>query len=326
MAIPRVGHEVIVTFLEGDPDRPLTGRVFNSASPVPYPLPTNKTRTVFKSMTTPGIEGEPRGFNALRVEDKKGQEEIYVHAEKDVNVYVKNDWKEHVLHDQHCTIDNFFYSLVKGEDQQFGQEKGLPLTFLPPRPQEKTQIGQKVISADLFAPLTGLFRGLCYDGPAKCRQIVRLSCGYLIPVHDNFLIYPRSARVDQVILDAGRGCAGEAFHDPRRDRNPSAVADMGDYFPGSVHFAGELQDLGVTSELVGGEPAGNDQQVEVLGLLVRDGGSGCEGITVFACVDDSRLRPGDDHFGAFFDQAVVGVDKLHVFKDVIHKHQDFLAF
>jgi type VI secretion system secreted protein VgrG len=119
MAIPRIGHEVIVTFLEGDPDRPLiTGRVFNSASPVPYPLPEHKTRTVFKSMTTPGIEGEMRGFNELRIEDKKGQEEIYVHAEKDVNVYVKNDWKEHVLNDQHRTIDNFSYSLVKGEDQQ----------------------------------------------------------------------------------------------------------------------------------------------------------------------------------------------------------------
>ena len=59
-----------------------------------------------------------RGFNELRIEDKKGQEEIYAHAEKDVNVYVKNDWKEHILHDQHRTIDNFSYSLIKGEDQQ----------------------------------------------------------------------------------------------------------------------------------------------------------------------------------------------------------------
>jgi type VI secretion system secreted protein VgrG len=119
MAIPRIGQEVLVTFLEGDPDRPvITGRVFNSANPVPYPLPANKTRTVFKSMTTPGIEGKSRGFNELRIEDKKGQEEIYAHAEKDVNVYVKNDWKEHILHDQHRTIDNFSYSLIKGEDQQ----------------------------------------------------------------------------------------------------------------------------------------------------------------------------------------------------------------
>jgi len=115
MAIPRIGHEVIVSFLEGDPDRPvITGRVFNAASPVPYPLPEHKTRTVFKSLSTPG----GGGFNELRVEDRKGQEEIYAHAEKDVNVYVKNDWKEHILHDQHRTVDNFSYSVVKGEDQQ----------------------------------------------------------------------------------------------------------------------------------------------------------------------------------------------------------------
>jgi len=119
MAIPRIGQEVLVTFLEGEPDRPvITGRVFTSRNPVPYPLPANKTRTVFKSMSTPGIEGEKRGFNELRIEDKKGQEEIYAHAEKDVNVYVKNDWKEHILHDQHRTIDNFSYSIVKGEDHQ----------------------------------------------------------------------------------------------------------------------------------------------------------------------------------------------------------------
>ena len=115
MAIPRIGHEVVVSFLEGDPDRPIvTGRVFNSANPVPYFLPEHKTRTVFKSLSSPGGEG----FNELRVEDRKGQEEIFVHAEKDVNVHVKHDWKEHVLRDQHRTIDHFSYSLVKGEDQQ----------------------------------------------------------------------------------------------------------------------------------------------------------------------------------------------------------------
>lgn len=81
MAIPRFGQEVLVTFLEGAPDRPvITGRVFNSRNPVPYPLPEHKTRTVFKSMSTPGREGELRGFNELRIEDKKGREEIYAHA------------------------------------------------------------------------------------------------------------------------------------------------------------------------------------------------------------------------------------------------------
>ncbi|HCU68632.1 MAG TPA: hypothetical protein DGF30_05285, partial [Desulfomicrobium sp.] len=81
MAIPRLGQDVLVTFLEGAPDRPvITGRVFNSRNPVQYPLPEHKTRTVFKSMSTPGREGELRGFNELRIEDKKGREEICAHA------------------------------------------------------------------------------------------------------------------------------------------------------------------------------------------------------------------------------------------------------
>ena len=118
IAIPRIGHEVIVSFLEGDPDRPLvTGRVYHDINMPPYQLPENKTRTVFKSMSTPGGENEQRGFNELRIEDKKGEEEVYFHAEKDVNVYVKNDWKEHILHDKHRTVDNFRFTHIKGEEQ-----------------------------------------------------------------------------------------------------------------------------------------------------------------------------------------------------------------
>ena len=119
MAIPRIGHEVVVSFLEGDPDRPLiTGRVYHELNMPPYELPAHKTRTVFKSMSTPGAEGEARGFNEFRVEDKKGREEIYVHAEKDVNAHVKNDWKEHILHDRHRTVDNFTYALTRGETHE----------------------------------------------------------------------------------------------------------------------------------------------------------------------------------------------------------------
>ena len=115
MAIPRVGQEVIVSFLEGDPDRPLiTGRVYNGALMPPYELPAHKTRTVFKSLSSPG----GGGFNELRIEDKKGEEEIYVHAEKDLNARIKNDWKEQILNDQHRTVEKFSYSHIKGEDHQ----------------------------------------------------------------------------------------------------------------------------------------------------------------------------------------------------------------
>ncbi|GAB6112282.1 type VI secretion system Vgr family protein [Desulfomicrobium salsuginis] len=144
MAIPRIGQEVVVSFLEGDPDRPMvTGRVYNSANPVPYVLPEHKTRTVFKSLSSPG----GGGFNELRVEDRKGQEEIYVHAEKDVNVHVKNDWKEHILRDRHRTIDHFSYSLVKGEDQQTVQQDRkvelLSDEHLTVRGSSHTRIGEK---------------------------------------------------------------------------------------------------------------------------------------------------------------------------------------
>ena len=118
MAIPRIGQEVIVSFLEGDPDRPIiTGRLYNAGAMPPYELPEHKTRTVFKSMSTPGGEG-PRGFNELRIEDKAGEEEMYVHAEKDVNIHVKNDWKEHILRDKHLSVDRHGYVRTEGETHE----------------------------------------------------------------------------------------------------------------------------------------------------------------------------------------------------------------
>lgn len=83
--IPRVGQEVVVSFLEGNPDRPLiTGCVYNAQQQVPYTLPDNQTRSTLKSHS---IEGGS-GFNELRFEDKAGSEEIFVHAQKDMNVSV----------------------------------------------------------------------------------------------------------------------------------------------------------------------------------------------------------------------------------------------
>ena len=151
MAIPRIGHEVVVSFLEGDPDRPLiTGRVYHELNMPPYELPAHKTRTVFKSMSTPGKENEARGFNEFRVEDKKGQEEIYVHAEKDVNAHVKNDWKEHILHDRHRTVDNFTYTLTKGETHE---------TLKQPRKTELFANDNRTVHADSHTKVDGKWLG-----------------------------------------------------------------------------------------------------------------------------------------------------------------------
>lgn len=89
MHIPRIGQEVIVDFLEGDPDSPIiTGRVYNGESLVPYELPTNQTQSGLKSRSTKS--GVDANFNELRFEDKKGAEEVYFHAEKDFNRVVEN--------------------------------------------------------------------------------------------------------------------------------------------------------------------------------------------------------------------------------------------
>jgi len=90
MHIPRIGQEVIVDFLEGDPDQPIiTGRVYNGESKVPYALPTNQTQSGLKSHSTK--EGADANFNELRFEDKKDSEEIYFHAEKDFQRIVENN-------------------------------------------------------------------------------------------------------------------------------------------------------------------------------------------------------------------------------------------
>jgi type VI secretion system secreted protein VgrG len=86
--LPRIGQEVVVSFLEGDPDRPLiTGSVYNAEQTVPYTLPTDQTKSTIKSNTSKG----GAGFNEMRFEDKKDSEEIFVQAQKDMNVIVNNN-------------------------------------------------------------------------------------------------------------------------------------------------------------------------------------------------------------------------------------------
>lgn len=88
--IPRVGHEVVVEFLDGDPDRPLiTGSVYNGENRPPFPLPAEKTRSGVRTSSTK--DGGNEDFNELRFEDRKGAEEVYFHAQKDFKRVVEND-------------------------------------------------------------------------------------------------------------------------------------------------------------------------------------------------------------------------------------------
>lgn len=114
LILPRLGHEVLVDFLGGDPDRPVVvGRVFNQNHMPIYPLPDNKTKALWrtKSVGPPGSypqtksldTKEPRA-NEIRFEDKGGEEELFIHAERDMNTRVRFDETHHVGHNQTLMI------------------------------------------------------------------------------------------------------------------------------------------------------------------------------------------------------------------------------
>ena len=90
MQIPRIGQEVIVSFLGGDPDSPIiTGRVYNGEQKVPYDLPANATQSGMKSRSSK--DGSSANFNEIRMEDKRGEEQLYMHAERNMDTVVKQD-------------------------------------------------------------------------------------------------------------------------------------------------------------------------------------------------------------------------------------------
>jgi len=110
--IPRIGQEVIVDFLEGDPDRPLvTGRVYNAECMPPYALPENATMSTLKSLSSKG----GGGFNEIRMEDKKGNEQLFIHAEKNQDVRVKNDTFEWIGNERHLIVKTDQLEQVDGD-------------------------------------------------------------------------------------------------------------------------------------------------------------------------------------------------------------------
>jgi type VI secretion system secreted protein VgrG len=115
IAIPRVGMEVLVSFLEGDPDQPLvTGCLYHKEHPVPYELPANKTRTLFKTLSSPGGDG----FNELRIEDRKDAEQIYIHAQRDWEQHIQHDQTVHVGHERHDRVIANSHTELKAEEHR----------------------------------------------------------------------------------------------------------------------------------------------------------------------------------------------------------------
>lgn len=115
ICIPRMGQEVIVGFLEGDPDQPIIiGRVYNADQMPPYDLPGNMTQSGIKTRSTQGASTD--NFNEIRFEDKIGSEQLFIHAEKNQDIEVENDETHWVGHDRTKTIDNDETSLI-GNDR-----------------------------------------------------------------------------------------------------------------------------------------------------------------------------------------------------------------
>ncbi|TIQ79227.1 type VI secretion system Vgr family protein, partial [Mesorhizobium sp.] len=119
--IPRIGQEVIVDFIEGDPDLPIiTGRVYNASQMPPYGLPGSATQSGWKSDSSKG----GGGYNELMFEDKAGSELVNFQAQKDHNLLIKNDRTKLVQHDQSDRIDNDAkHSVGHNLDEDVGNNK-----------------------------------------------------------------------------------------------------------------------------------------------------------------------------------------------------------
>jgi type VI secretion system secreted protein VgrG len=111
MLLPRIGQEVLVEFIEGDPDRPvITGAVYNSTNMPPYELPANAAVSTMKSNSTKG----GNGFNEMRFDDRKGDEQLFLHAERDHETWVKNDALMNIGADRHLRVDGSEFVLTSG--------------------------------------------------------------------------------------------------------------------------------------------------------------------------------------------------------------------
>ncbi|WP_326523453.1 type VI secretion system Vgr family protein [Sphingomonas sp.] len=136
LILPRIGHEVLVDFLNGDPDRPLVvGRVFNKTHMPIYELPENKTRALWRTLTygdpgdypdTKELDVPKKNVNEIRFEDKGGKEEIWIQAQRDMNVRVHFDDSHHVGHDQnHYVGHDRTAEVINDETTKIGNDQTL---------------------------------------------------------------------------------------------------------------------------------------------------------------------------------------------------------
>src|SRR5262249_49726923 len=121
--IPRIGQEVIVDLLEGDPDQPIiVGSVYKAEMMPPYKIPEKRTQGGIKPRSS--LQGTPENSNEIRFEYKKGEEEVYVHAEKDYNTVIEHDESRTVGRDRKKTVErNEDTSIGKNRTEKVGENE-----------------------------------------------------------------------------------------------------------------------------------------------------------------------------------------------------------
>ncbi len=143
--LPRIGHEVLVAFLDGNPDNPvIVGQLYSDHNMPPWTLPDNKTQSGVRTKSSLG--GGAEDHNELRFEDKKGEEELFVQAQKDHRIIVKNDETRDVRHDRTTTVTNHDTRTVKEGDDTHTVEKGNQLITVTEGNQEVTIGANQTIS------------------------------------------------------------------------------------------------------------------------------------------------------------------------------------
>lgn len=149
--MPRVGMEVVVGFDGGDPDRPIVlGCVYNGTHPTPFPLPLSQTRSGIRTQTTPGGEG----FNELSFEDRRGQEQIFVHAQRNLDLEVDHDRTGKIQHDDTLEVDHDQTITVAGRQRE-RVESGQHLQVRQERRVEVDGAHEIVTRGDLTESVTG---------------------------------------------------------------------------------------------------------------------------------------------------------------------------
>ena len=221
ITIPRVGQEVIVSFLEGDPDRPIiTGRVYNANETVPYPLPDNQTRSTFKTRSSKG--GGTDNYNELRFEDKTGKEQIFLRGEKDLDTRLKHDSREYVgnnrslmvTQDQMEQVGGDLHGKVTGNlNQKVGQNLSL-------------QVGQNLYekSGTNFAHEAGQVIHL----KAGMTLVLEAGVGLTLKVGGNFIaINPTGVSIvgTMVMINSGGSADSGPGSSPTDPKKPDEADD-----------------------------------------------------------------------------------------------------